>query len=294
MAHIPPLRLVLSGGGVRGISYVGCFLELQKRNLLKRVNEIMAVSCGAMFGFAFSIGYSPNELKEFVEKFDFTLMQHLDPELILDYFENYGIDNSSNFERLLESVLKHKGFSTDLTFKTHYESTKFIFRCFATNLYNCEYAEFSYKETPNLRIIDAILASSCVPGYFIPKNINNILYVDGGIVNNFPMDILTYYELKDTLGFSFSEDHTVVSNISSISTFFNQLFACVYMPRKKQILNNYKQHIIIVSCGDYPMWNFAINDEDKQKLLEIGKQSIENFYNLKQFSIAPKRRYSVS
>ena len=89
MAHIPPLRLVLSGGGVRGICYVGCFLELQRRNLLKRVNEIMAVSCGAMFGFAFSIGYSPNELKEFVEKFDFTLMQHLDPELILDYFENY-------------------------------------------------------------------------------------------------------------------------------------------------------------------------------------------------------------
>jgi predicted acylesterase/phospholipase RssA len=294
MAHIPPLRLVLSGGGVRGISYVGCFIELEKRNLLKRVNEILAVSCGAMFGFAFSIGYSPNELKEFVEKFDFTLMQDVEPELVFDFLENYGIDSTANFERLLESILKHKGFSTNLTFNQHYNITNFRFRCFATNLYNCEYTEFSYKETPKLRIIDAILASSCVPGYFIPKEINNVLYVDGGIVNNFPIDLLTYDELKDTLGFTFSEEHVIVNNIPSLGIFFNQLFACFYMPRKKMVLNIYKKHIIVVSCGEYPLWNFAINNEDKQKLLDIGKKSVEDFFNLKQFSIAPKRRYSVS
>jgi len=294
MAYIPPLILVLSGGGVRGISYVGCFLELEKRNLLKRVNEILAVSCGAMFGFAYTIGYSPNELQEFVEKFDFTLMQHIEPEHILNFLENYGVDSSSNFERLLESVLKQKGFSPDLTFEEHYRSTNFIFRCFATNLYNCDYTEFSYKSTPTIRIVDAILASSSIPGYFIPKNINNVLYVDGGIVNNFPINLLNYTDVQNSLGFTFSEDHTIMTEIPTIGDFFNQIYACFYMTRKKEILNNYKKHIIIIKCGDYPIWNFAIQNEDKQKLLDIGTKSVIDFYNLKQFSIAPKRRYSVS
>lgn len=294
MSHIPPLRLVLSGGGVRGVSYVGCFLELEKRNLLKRVNEVLGVSCGSMFGFAFSIGYSPSELNDFVERFDFTLMQHVEPEIVFDFLQNYGIDNSENFERLLESILKQKGFSTNLTFKEHFDSTKFSFRCFATNLYNCELKEFSYKKSPNIRIIDAILASSCIPGYFIPKVIDNIMYVDGGVSNNFPIDLLSYDEIKDTLGFTFSEDHTVLTDISSIASFFSQLYASFYMVRKKKILSLYKRNIIIVSCGDYPLWNFNISYEDKLRLLEIGKKSVEDFYNLKQFSIAPKRRYSVS
>jgi NTE family protein len=294
MVYTPPLRLVLSGGGVRGISYVGCFLELEKRNLLKRVNEILAVSCGAMFGFAYTLGYSPSELQEFVEKFDFTLMQHVEPEHFFDFLEKYGVDSSTNFERLLESVLKQKGFPTNLTFKEHYERTNYIFRCFATNLYTCEYTEFSYTLTPDIRLVDAILASSSIPMYFVPKNINNVLYVDGGIVNNFPMDILSFEEIKDTLGFTFSEDHTIMSEIITITHFFNQLFACFYMPRKRIILHNYKKNIIIVKCGDYPLWNFAIDENDKQKLLEIGKKSVEDFYNLKQFSMAPKRRYSVS
>ena len=143
---IPPLRLVLSGGGIRGIAYVGCFLALKKRKLLKRVNEILSVSCGAMFGFAFSLGYSPKELETFIEKFDFTLMQDIEPEHILEFLDRFGVDSSRNFERLLELVLKEKGFSTYLTFEDHFKQTHIFFRCFATNLYNCEYTEFSYKK----------------------------------------------------------------------------------------------------------------------------------------------------
>ena len=37
---LPPLRRVLSGGGIRGLSYVGVFLELEKKGFLKNVKEI--------------------------------------------------------------------------------------------------------------------------------------------------------------------------------------------------------------------------------------------------------------
>ena len=267
MTHIPPLRLILSGGGVRGLSYVGCFLELERKNLLKKVNEILGVSCGALFGFAFSIGYSPSELNEFVELFDFTLMQHVEPEIVFDFLQTYGVDNGANYERLIESIIKQKGLNKDLTFKEHYDST---------------------------RIIDAIMASSSIPGYFIPKTIDNITYVDGGIINNFPINLLTFQEIKNTLGFAFSEEHITIDTIPTISTFLNQIYTCFYITNKKSILNLYKNNIVIVSCGDYPMWNFHVSYEDKLKLLEIFRKSVENFYNLKQFTRKPVRRYSVS
>jgi len=294
MKPIPPLRLVLSGGGARGLSYAGCFIELEKRGFLKKVNEIMGVSCGALFGFAYSIGYTPNELIEFVELFDFSLMQNIEPDVAFEVFTTYGIDNGDNLEKLLTSMLKNKGFITTINFIEHFNKTNFFFRCFASNMYECKYKEFSYKETPDIRVIDGILASMSLPGYFIPRYINDIMYSDGGIVNNFPIDLLSENEIRNTLGFTFSEDHNVVESIPNIINFFNQIYTCTYKFKKQKLISMYNEKIIIIRCGDYPIWNFNAPKEDRLKLIETGKKAIEDFFNLKKVFIKPLRRYSVS
>lgn len=294
MAHIPPLRLVLSGGGVRGLSYVGCFLELEKHNMLKKINEILAVSCGTLFGLAFMIGYTPNEIKQFAEAFDFTLLQNIDPEIALNFFENYGIDNGENLERLFMSMLKNKNFSINLTFEEHYKATGLYLRIFAANIYTCELCEFSYKITPHTKLTDAAVASCSIPGYFIPKVIDSIAYADGGIINNYPISIIPYDELKYTLGFTFSEDHTNIKQISSILQFFNQIYACFYLPHKKELLQLYNYRTIIIPCGDYPLWNFGIDLEDKTYLIECGRKAVSDYLNFSMYSSKPKRRYSVS
>ena len=68
-------------------------------------------------------------------------------------------------------------------------------------------------------------------------------------MNNFPIDILNSEEVNDTLGFTFSEDHTQLTEIGSITHYFNQLFASLYMTRKRTVLNNYKHRTIIIQCG---------------------------------------------
>jgi len=294
MKPIPPLRIVLSGGGVRGLAYVGVFLELEKLGFLKNLNEVLGVSCGALFGFAYTLGYSPNELNEFVELFDFSLIQNIEPETALQYFYSYGIDNGYNLERLLESILKNKGFSKNITFIDHYNKTKMYFRCFATNILNCKYHEFSYKITPNVLLIDALIASMSIPGYFIPKVIENNMYSDGGIINNFPLDLIKHKDIHTTLGFTFSEDHTNINTIKNVVEFFSQIYACTYLNRKQQILTRYKENIIIIGCGDYPLWNFNAPKEDRLELIAIGRKAVQDFYTLKQFSVKPVRRYSVS
>jgi len=293
MKPIPPLRIILGGGGVRGVAYVGVFLELEKLGFLKNINEVLGVSCGALFGFAYTLGFTPNELKDFVELFNFNLIQNIDPETALQYFYSCGIDNAYNLERLLESMLRNKGFIKDITFIEHYNKSKIYFRCFATNILTCKYNEFSYKRTPNIRVIDALIASMAIPGYFVPKIIDNILYSDGGILNNFPFDILKDEDIHTTLGFTFSEDHININTISNVVDFFNQIYACTYINRKQKLLSKYKENIIVSGCGNYPLWNFNASKEDRIKLVNIGIQSVKDFYQLKQYILKPKRRYSV-
>ena len=134
---LPPVRLVLSGGGIRGISYAGAFLELEKHGYLKKLKEILGVSVGALFGFAYSIGYKPNELLEFVNSFDFTLLTNVEPEYIIDFFNTLGVDNRGNLEKLIDSMLRNKSFSTEITFEELYIKTKFHIRLLATNLNSC-------------------------------------------------------------------------------------------------------------------------------------------------------------
>lgn len=291
--QIPPLRIVLSGGGIRGLSYVGVFLELEKRGYLNHVNEILGVSCGALFGFAYTIGYTPNELLEFVEHFDFSLIQNIEPDVALDFLYQFGIDDKIQLKKLLFSLLKNKNFSLESTFIELYNKTKFIFRCYATNLNNCLLEEFSYIKTPNIIIVDALLASMCIPGYFTPSIINGNMYVDGGLINNFPIDLVPINDLKYTFGFTFSEDHTNVENIETIEQFFYQIYACLYTPYKKEMLKLLKHRIFIIKCGEYPMWNFNAPKTQRLNLIKLGKEAVRDYFNFNMFVKKPKRRYSV-
>jgi NTE family protein len=289
MKPIPPLRLVLSGGGIRGISYVGAFLELEKIGFLKNLREILGVSVGALFGFAYSIGYKTNELLEFVNSFDFTLMTNVEPDIIIDFFNTLGIDNKENVEKLIDSILRNKHYSTEITFQELYEKTKFNIRFLATNLNNCSAKEFSYKKTPNTKVKFGLLSSMCVPGYFTPCKENDILYVDGGLINNFPIDIIPEEELNTTLGFTFSEDHIFVSKIESIEQYFYQIYACTYISKKYII----KEKTIIIPCGHYLMMNLSAPKEDKEYLISLGRKAVNDYFELKQFAVKPVRRYSV-
>jgi len=290
---IPPLRIVLSGGGIRGLSYVGVFLELEERGLLKHVKEIIGVSCGALFGFAYIIGYTPNELLEFVVNFDFSLIQNIEPDTALEFLYQYGIDDKIQLKKLLYSLLKNKGYDIYITFINLYNKTNYIFRCYATNLNICILEEFSYIKTPDVIVVDALLASMCIPGYFIPSIINGIMYVDGGLINNFPIDLIPINDLKDTFGFTFSEDHTNVKTIETIEQFFYQVYACLYIPYKQEMLKILKHRIFIIKCGDYPMWNFNAPKEQRLNLINLGKEAVRDYFNLNTFVVKPKRRYSI-
>jgi predicted acylesterase/phospholipase RssA len=131
----------------------------------------------------------------------------------------------------------------------------------------------------------------CIPGYFIPLD-NGKMYVDGGILNNYPIDVLSFEEQKNTLGFTFSESHTIIETITSLEEFLYQIVACSYVLKKSEILLFLKEKTIILPCGEFPLWKFDASKEERLYLIECGRQAVIEYFNF--LPRIPKRRYSVS
>ena len=297
---IPPRRIVLSGGGIRALAHLGALDVLEKEGYLKNIKEYIGVSAGAFVGFSILIGYTISELKMLCSVFDFGLIRNLDPEAALAFPTTFGFDNGENLVKLLHSLLRIKKVPITMTFgewKESHPEGPFL-RCFATDLYKTQPREFSFQTTPTVSFVDALRASMSLPAYFTPVKdpITGNILVDGGILHNFPLAFLPLHQRQDALGISFSYDHTNVSEIPDLLTFFSQIFACYYIPRTYALHKQHPGNCIVIPCGHIQAWDFEATQEQREKIMEMGKEATEDFlqsHKTFQLHSKPVRRFSV-
>ena len=290
-----PRRLIFSGGGIRVISFVGALEELQKANLLTHIQEYVGVSAGSFLAFVLLLGYNLDDIKNIITKFDFGNIRSIyDPMQLLLFNQNLGIDNGDNLVKLLNSLLKHKGFAPDATLGQIAAATKKHLRFYATDLNLIKAHEFSDKATPDTKATVALRASMAIPFYFIPvkDSITNNILTDGGCISNYPIGHLSTFEIQESIGFTFDDYKNEHQTINGAFEFLNQIMSCYWVPRNKQLYAKYGANTIIVPCSKFPSWNFEATEEDKTKLMELGGVAAKNF--LASVSKKQQRRRSVS
>ncbi|WP_428741028.1 patatin-like phospholipase family protein [Tenacibaculum sp.] len=160
------IGLVLSGGGSRGIAHVGTIKALEEFGLFP--THISGASIGAIVGSLYAYGYGWKEMLEF-----FKSVQILD---IKKYaFRKPGLIDTEKFYKQFNAYLKEDSFS-------HLKKPLVIT---ATDILNGTLKTFNTGE-----LIRPVLASAAFPGVFAPVKINNSYYIDGGTLNNFPVELL--------------------------------------------------------------------------------------------------------
>ena len=91
---MPILRnLVISGGGINGLGFLGIIKNLYENNLIKNINHYVGTSVGAIISFLMSINYSYNEIYEFCCYFNFSKIT--DNINLNCFLEKYGLEDSS-------------------------------------------------------------------------------------------------------------------------------------------------------------------------------------------------------
>lgn len=158
--------LVLSGGAARGIAHLGILKALAEAGL--KADIISGVSAGAIAGVLYADGFEPEEILElYTRKSIFEFMKMTVPKTGL--FKPAG---------LRETLVKNLRSS-------RFEQLRIPLIVAATNLLAGKSEYFSHGE-----LIDPILASASIPVLFEPVVIGNIPYIDGGVMNNMPVEPL--------------------------------------------------------------------------------------------------------
>ncbi len=198
--------LVLSGGGAKGIAHIGIIKALEENNI--PIDYITGTSMGAIVGSLYAMGYSPDEMMDLILSEEFAKWSRgIVDERYLYYFKkpestpemvafNIALRDSAKFSStflpnsLIDPLPMNYAFLSLFSPYTaqcegDFDKLFVPFRAVASDVYHKKEIILSHGD-----LGDAVRASMSFPFIFKPIEIDSVLVYDGGIYNNFPVDVM--------------------------------------------------------------------------------------------------------
>lgn len=217
-----PEILVLSGGAIRGVYLLGVMSSLKK--ILGKIETYIGISSGAIICFLITIGFTPYEIFISLLKNDnflsINMGKYIKPMSKAVNRENDGgLFSARNIFNHVKHQMDLKKISSDITFREHFELTGKRLMIMAFNVTCSREDIFTHDTTPSLQILKALKLSAGLPIIFSPTTYNNNWYVDGGVWNNFPINI--------ALNHRKNEDIPILA-ISTLNSLYDSNFFKLY------------------------------------------------------------------
>ena len=230
--------VVLSGGGAKGVAHIGVLKVLEEAGI--PIDYISGTSMGAIIGGLYAVGYDAKALDSMVRVQNW-------PFLLSDKVYRYNLpfsEKESNEKYLISlSFSQEKGFKmpagfvsgqniynlfSDLTVGYH-DSVSFRhlpipFACVAANMLDGKAVVMDSGILPV-----AMRASMAIPGVFAPVLLDSMVLVDGGISNNFPVDVARDMGAEITIGVDLSTGLKDAEGLNSAMGIVDQLTAFMGM-----------------------------------------------------------------
>jgi len=164
------LGLVLSGGGARGFAHVGVLRAMEERGI--EIDLIGGTSMGSLVGGLYATDRELNELVELAERF-------ANPKRLFDYtLPLTSLMASKKVTQVVREVLG----------EISIEDLWRPFFCVSSNLTRAEMVIHRHG-----RLWNTVRASIAIPGIFTPILYDKDVLVDGGAMNNFPVDLMVQF-----------------------------------------------------------------------------------------------------
>lgn len=281
-------ELLLGGASHRGISYIGALKCLEDHNILKKENlkKIIGVSIGAFVSTCYIIGYNLDELLDHV--LDMNIPSFMDFS-----FSDISIIKGDAFRKWIKETIARK-VNPDITFKELHNISKIDFIVHVTCL-DEGLILMSHENYPDMKIFDAICASTCFPFVFSPYEIGNKSYIDGGMICNFPVYKMGEAAicLKSSRKIISSiKNYSKINKLDSISNTFSYMYK-LYNITTAHIakLNEHlikKVIILDIPVSDSNVIDFNIDMDDKITLYKEGYNYVAGkMEELKKYATNP-------
>ena len=207
----------------------------------------------------------------------------------LDYvfrlYNHHGLYGLKEFTDALRPALQGKDIPTNVTFQEFYDKTGIEVHFIVTEMNKFQAVDFSYKTHPTQSLVEACYMSCCYPFGFTPIYRDGCCYIDGGIINDYPVnecfcdqkcnidEILGIKMLWEKKPANLSEKSSV---LQFVSTFFNQIKSNLFENRPTKPIPN---EVVCVSkvfaSQDWINW---VKDENYRRELVLRGDTFANVF----------------
>lgn len=277
-------KLVLSGGGLNGISYIGVIQKFEELiasgDLSLELDEVLCVSVGSIMGLLYLIGYTSEEMKREMLKVKLNKLKNI---RVTNLLQHFGLDSGTRIMEWIKTLMNEKGYISRLTFKEFYDKRKINFKIYATNLNTQSLVEFNYLSHPDMPILDAIRMSMSIPFVFSSVKYHGDVYVDGGVVNNYPINFIPDTSLSETLGILCLHKQHTIDEIDSFENYAQAVVQCMLKNRlaiSNTVFKQNQDRTIQIEVDVADSVNFDLKRDQITRMIERGYSACEQFFSL--------------
>lgn len=248
----PKVGVVLGGGGAKGASHIGVLKYIEEMGI--PVDYIAGTSMGSIIGGMYAMSYSPDELATLIAHMDWSSYVGNNNDRRLMTVETrqrystcvanipFGFEDTKNMEKkslinTLPSAYVNNAslinlfnnLSIGYQQNVDFNDLPIPFACVATDVTSGEEVVIRSGSVPS-----AMRASMAIPGVFSPVVIDGRVLVDGGLVNNFPADVLREMGADIIIGVEVTNQKSLdASDLQSMPVLLGKLFQNIVSAKRE-------------------------------------------------------------
>jgi NTE family protein len=269
-------KLVLSGGAKRGILLLGSleYMYEKRGGDMEGITEYIGTSIGGIICYLLIIGYKPSKLLSYLITKDF-----------FNKFKDANLVGLTKGDGAFDwGVLR--GYLEDLTMtrcgrlfsmRELYEEFGKKLVCVTYNFTKQEEEKVSYEDYGDVSCMDVLNMTSNIPLYFDRFMYDDNYYIDGGIINNFPIDV--YKEGDKILAINVSKMY--VNDSDKITTYMLNMCTSVIINNVKRNLRYYRDtegiDIVNIEGKDIKTVELNVNINEVFRIFSYGYSFIKLF-----------------
>jgi NTE family protein len=252
------VAVVLSGGGAKGTAHVGALKVIERAGI--PIDIVTGTSMGSLVGGLYAIGYNADVLDSLVRELDWSYLlsdrENMSRQTLSDrrkqntYILSRGLTigrqrddtggfiKGKNINMLLEKLCMGYTDSTD------FNSLPIPFACVATNM-----VDNSEVDLHSGRLPQALRASMAIPAVFSPVRIGDMVLVDGGLTNNYPVDVARAMGADIVIGVTVQDSLKSSEGLNSTVNILTQLIDLNTLNKYNDNVANTDIHICVNPHG---------------------------------------------
>lgn len=256
------INLILQGGGIKGLAYIGALRCFEENNYM--IKNVAGTSVGAIIGSLIIAGYNSYELENIINSLNINNL--LMRNTIEAKIKNKGIYSINNLENILEKLLLKKNIRCfkDIKVGKYYKATFISTSLKYKRIFVLPYDLKKINIDPDsFSVAKAAVMSASIPIFYEPCKVNNDYFFDGGISDNFPT-----WCFKEAIALKLGSENEGILKLKQ------KLFG--------KINNDTKIEEININIKGYKATDFYKGLEQKYDLYNRGYCSVYNWMKAKK------------